>query len=70
MGDSVNSPQVGQRVRIPWGRKEVEGTIVAVFGPTQRRYVRIALELSDSDEPDPAPVVALPADAIEASATV
>ena len=66
----MNSPQIGQRVRVPWGLEEVEGTIVAVFGPAQRRYVRIALELSDSDEPDSARVVALSADAIEASATV
>lgn len=66
-GDDVNNPHVGQRVRVPWGPREVEGTIVAVFGTPRKRYVRIAVELADADELEDAPIVALPADAVEAS---
>lgn len=59
--------RVGQRVRFPWGFNTVEGTIVEVFGPPGRRLVRVTVELPDLDDIADAPVIALPAQTVEAA---
>lgn len=57
--------RIGQRVRLPWGLESVEGTIVDVFGPPARRFVRVAVELPQVEYPEDPPVVALPLDSVE-----
>lgn len=66
----------GTRVRVPWGRGSVEGTVVEVYRNAGGRrgeqpFVRVALELGgvdggeDPDE-DGTEIVALPATLLEA----
>lgn len=62
--------RIGQRVRLSWGLDMVEGTVIAVFGPETQRYVRVAVELGDPDDPDETPIIALPADSVEATTVV
>ena len=66
MGNDVSTEiRVGQRVRLPWGLDVVEGTVVEMFGPPARRFVRVAVELSDLEDAADAPIIALPVDSVE-----
>lgn len=69
MGNDMSDAaiRVGQRVRLPWGHDTVKGTVIEVFGPPGRRFVRVAVELAEVEEGVDGPVIALPADAVEAA---
>jgi primosomal protein N' len=59
-------PGVGDRVRVPWGLDEVDGTVVEVYdsGLGPRVVVRVLLEGVD---PESAETVTLPLSAIKAA---
>lgn len=77
MREPAGRLEEGIRVRVPWGRRFVEGTVVEVYGgadvaQVERPFVRVALELGGTgahEEPheddDAVEVVALPADLLE-----
>lgn len=41
----------GERVIVPWGLDEVEGTVVDTFGPPNNRLVSVRIELTEGGEP-------------------
>lgn len=41
----------GDRVIVPWGLDEVEGTVVDTFGPAGNPFVTVRIEFPDGDEP-------------------
>lgn len=57
--------RVGQRVRVPWGNRTVEGRVVEFFGG--KRYIRVQILLSDNSEDNP--IIPLTPDEVEPIAT-
>lgn len=62
---SRSAIRVGQRVRLPWGLDTVDGTVVEIFGPPARPFVRVEIEARDLDDDEDRPVIAVPADSVE-----
>lgn len=42
----------GDRVVVPWGLDEIEGTVVDSFGPPANPFVTVRIDLGGSDEAD------------------
>lgn len=42
----------GDRVIVPWGLDEVEGTVVDCFGPPANPFVTVRIEFVKSDDED------------------
>jgi hypothetical protein len=59
MSSDFNS---GDRVSVPWGLDEVEGTVLSLFGPPGKQFARVEIELVGDDEPPTLEVVSLPVD--------
>lgn len=56
-----SAPKPGDRVVVPWGLDEVDGTVLSLFGPLGKQFARVEIELSDDDTPV-IEVVSLPVD--------
>lgn len=52
----------GDRVTVPWGHDEVEGTVLSLFGPPGKQFARVEIELASDDDPPLVEVVSLPVD--------
>ncbi len=59
MNSDFNS---GDRVSVPWGLEEVEGTVLSLFGPPGKQFARVEIELPGDDEAPVLEVVSLPVD--------
>ncbi len=40
----------GDRVIVPWGLDEVDGTVIDTFGPTANPFVTVRVEIAEGDE--------------------
>ncbi len=59
----------GDRVSVPWGFDQVEGTVLSLFGPPGKQFARVEIELSSDDNETPVlEVVSLPVDLLTRAA--
>lgn len=52
----------GDRVVVPWGLGDVPGTVLSLFGPDEKQFARVEVELPNDDDELLLEAVLLPVD--------
>ncbi|MHB1517035.1 MAG: hypothetical protein ACYCVN_11255 [Acidimicrobiales bacterium] len=55
----------GDRVVVPWGREDVTGTVLSLFGPLGKQFARVEVELTGDDDLPMVEAVSLPVDLLQ-----